>query len=198
MASTVTAAVARPATTAQVGFLARQAANLDVSAFADLYRLYAPQMLRYISSRVTGQQEAEDLTNTIFEKAFGAIGRYEPSPAQFSTWLYTIAQNTIIDHYRKRKLPQVDDAETQLVSVTDPDEGPEANLLADERRQFLYGAVMQLTPEQRQVIGCRFFFNQPVGEVAHMMGKTEGAVKALQFRALEHLRRTLAPEWARS
>ena len=182
----------------EVGSLARQAANLDVSAFGDLYRLYAPQMLRYVSSRVTGTQEAEDLTNTIFEKAFGAIGRYEPSPAQFSTWLYTIAQNTIIDHYRKRRLPQVDDGEAQLFAVTDPDEGPEGNLLADERRRFLYQAVMQLTPEQRQVIGCRFFFNLPVHEVAQMMGKTEGAVKALQFRALERLRRTLASEWARS
>ena len=111
MAPSSTATAARPPTPVEVGSLARQAANLDVSAFADLYRLYAPQLLRYVSSRVTGAQEAEDITNTIFEKAFAAIGRYQPSPAQFSTWLYTIAQNTIIDHYRKRRLPQVDDAE---------------------------------------------------------------------------------------
>ena len=56
-------------------------------------------------SRVSGRQEAEDLTNTVFEKAFAAMGRYEPSPAQFSTWLYTIARNVVIDHYRKRRLP---------------------------------------------------------------------------------------------
>ncbi len=171
---------------------------MDVSAFADLYRLYAPQLLRYVSSRVTGTQEAEDITNSIFEKAFAAIGRYEPSPAQFSTWLFTIAQNTIIDYYRRRRLPQVDDAEGQLFALTDPNEGPEGSLLAHERRRFVYEAVMQLTPEQRQVVGCRFFFNLPVHDVAEMMGKTEGAVKALQFRALERLRRTLAPEWARS
>ena len=198
MASSATATVSRPATSVEVGSLARQAANLDVSAFADLYRLYAPQVLRYVSSRVTGTQEAEDLANTVFEKAFAAIGRYEPSPAQFSTWLYTIAQNTVIDHYRKRRLPQVDDGEAQLFAVIDPDEGPEGNLLAGERRRFLYEAVMRLTPEQRQVIGCRFFFNLPVHEVAQMTGRTEGAVKALQFRALQRLRRMLAPEWARS
>jgi RNA polymerase sigma-70 factor, ECF subfamily len=197
MASLSTASVSRPAS-AEVGSLARQAANLDVSAFADLYRLYSPQMLRFVSSRVSGTQEAEDLTNTIFEKAFAAIGRYEPSPTQFSTWLYTIAQNTVIDHYRKRKLPLVDDAEAQLFSVSDPNDGPEASVLMDERRRFLYDAVMQLTPEQRQVIGCRFFFNLPVCEVAQMMGKTEGAVKALQFRGLQRLRRFLAPEWASS
>ncbi len=198
MAPSSTATAARPPTPVEVGSLARQAANLDVSAFADLYRLYAPQLLRYVSSRVTGTQDAEDITNTIFEKAFAAIGRYQPSPAQFSTWLYTIAQNTIIDHYRKRRLPQVDDAEAQLFAVTDPNEGPEGSLLADERSRFLHQAVMQLTPEQRLVVGCRFFFNLPVRDVAQMMGKTEGAVKVLQFRALERLRRELAPEWARS
>ncbi len=193
-----TTAAARPALPADIGSLARQAADRDVSAFADLYRIYSPQMLRYVSSRVTGTQEAEDLANTVFEKAFAAIGRYQPSPAQFSTWLYTIAQNTIIDYYRKRRLPQVDDAESELFAVTDPGEGPEARLLADERRDVVQQAVMRLTPEQRLVIGCRFYFNLPVQEVANMMGKTEGAVKALQFRALARLRRTLAPEWSRS
>ena len=125
MVYTSTAPALRPAPSADIGSLARQAAGRDVSAFGDLYRIYFPQMLRYVSSRVTGAQEAEDLANTVFEKAFAAIGRYEPSPAQFSTWLYTIAQNTIIDHYRKRRLPQVDDADAELFAVTDPGEGPE-------------------------------------------------------------------------
>ena len=68
--------------------------------------------------------------------------------------------------------------------------------MADERRRDLYHAMMSLTPEQRRVVGCRFFFNLSVREVAAMMGKSEGAVKALQFRALERLRRQLAAEWA--
>jgi RNA polymerase sigma-70 factor (ECF subfamily) len=196
MAASVTASLARPPVSVEVGLLARQAAKRDARAFADLYRLYAPQVMRYVSHRVAGTQEAEDLTNTVFEKAFAAIGRYEPSPAQFSTWLYTIAQNTIIDYYRKRRLPLVDDAEAHLFGVSDPNEGPEDSLLADEHRRSLHRAVMRLTPEQRQVIGCRFFFNLSVHEVAGAMGKSEGAVKALQFRALRQLRRTLTPEWA--
>jgi RNA polymerase sigma-70 factor (ECF subfamily) len=180
----------------EVGLLARQAANADTSAFADLYRIYSSQMLRYMASRVTGHQEAEDLANTVFEKAFAAIGRYQRTPAQFSTWLYTIAHNTVIDYYRKRRLPQVDDPEMELFSVTDPGESPEGSLLADERRDILRQAVLQLTDEQRMVIGCRFYFNLPVHEVAAMMGKSEGAVKALQFRALDRLRRLLAPDVA--
>ena len=198
MVYTSTAPALRPAPPADIGSLARQAAGRDVSAFGDLYRIYFPQMLRYVSSRVTGRGGSGGPGQHRVREGFRAIGRYEPSPAQFSTWLYTIAQNTIIDYYRKRRLPQVDDADSELFAVTDPGEGPEACLLADERRDILQQAVMQLTPEQRLVIGCRFYFNLPVQEVANMMGKTEGAVKALQFRALDRLRRTVAPEWARS
>jgi RNA polymerase sigma-70 factor (ECF subfamily) len=198
MARSSTATLARPATPLEIGHLARQAAACDSSAFADLYRIYAPQMLRYVSSHVPVPEEAEDLTNTIFEKAFAAISRYDPYPAQFSTWLYTIAQNTLIDHYRRKRLPQADDSESLLLTVTDPNEDPEARLIADERRRCLYRAIMQLTPEQRQVLGCRFFFNLPFQEVAQAMGKTEGAVKALQTRALTRLRRQLASDLARS
>lgn len=174
--------------------LAMQASQLDVLAFGGLYRHYFPQILQFVASRVTGYQEAEDLTNAIFEKAYSAIGRYQPSPAQFSTWLYTIARNSIIDHYRKRRLPVQDDAEAEMVAAVDPREDPEASVLGDERRRYLQAALKHLTEEQRQVVGCRFFFNLSIQEVASLMHKTEGAVKALQFRALERLRRQLAPD----
>lgn len=198
MARSSTAALANQAAGDEIGRLAHRASRLDVSAFGDLYRLLSPQILRFVESRVSGRQEAEDLTNTIFEKAFAAMGRYEPSPAQFSTWLYTIAHNTVVDYYRRRRLPGLDEPEADLKAVTDPGEGPEAHVLADEQRRRLYQALLRLTPEQRQVIGCRFFFNLSVNEVAVMMGKTEGAIKALQFRAMEKLREHLAPEWTTS
>ena len=174
--------------------LAVQASQLDITAFSDLYRHYSPQILQFVSARVSGYQEAEDLTNTVFEKAYAAIGRYEPSPAQFSTWLYTIARNSVIDHYRKRRLPIQDDAEAEMLATVDPADDPERLLLEDDRRRSLWAALRQLTDEQRQVIGCRFFFNLSILEVASLMDKTEGAVKALQFRALERLKRQLAPD----
>jgi RNA polymerase sigma-70 factor (ECF subfamily) len=183
-----------PPSTGQVRELAVQASQLDVTAFGDLYRHYFPQILRFVSARVSGYQEAEDLTNTIFEKAYAAIGRYEPSPAQFSTWLYTIARNCVIDHYRKRRLPIQEDAEAEMLATVDPADDPETLLLEDDRRRGLWAALRQLTDEQRQVVGCRFFFNLSILEVATLMDKTEGAVKALQFRALEGLRRQLAPD----
>jgi RNA polymerase sigma-70 factor, ECF subfamily len=183
-------------TAEEIRILARDASHSDVAAFGDLYRLYHPPLLQYVNARVTQRQEAEDLTNAIFEKAFAAIGRYRPSPAQFSTWLYTIARNALIDHYRKRRLPVEPDADQALLQATDPQGGPEEQLVADELRKTLYDAILELTDDQRQVVGCRFFFNLSVHEVAQMLGKTEGAVKALQFRALERLHRKLASEIA--
>ena len=180
----------------EIRILASEASRCDVSAFGDLYGVYHPSLLRYVNARVTQRQEAEDLTNAIFEKAFAAIGRYRPSPAQFSTWLYTIARNSLIDHYRKRRLPIEPDADQELLDAADPRGGPEERLIADEVRRMLYDAIMGLTEDQRQVVGLRFFFNLPVCEVAEILGKTEGAVKALQFRALERLHRRLAPEIA--
>jgi RNA polymerase sigma-70 factor (ECF subfamily) len=182
---------------AEVRLLAQQASQLDTAAFGDLYRLYFPQVFQYVTSRVSGRQEAEDLTNTTFEKAFAAIGRYEPSPALFCTWLHTIARNVVIDHYRKRRIPMEGDANHDFHTVTDPDGDPEARVLADERRGLLREAILELTDEQRQVVGCRFFFNLSVHEVARLMGKSEGAIKALQFRALDRLRRRLAPDRSR-
>jgi RNA polymerase sigma-70 factor, ECF subfamily len=183
-------------TAEEIRILARDASRSDVAAFGDLYRLYHAPLLQYVNARVTQRQEAEDLTNAIFEKAFAAIGRYRPSPAQFSTWLYTIARNALIDHYRKRRLPVEPDADHELLQATDPQGGPEEQLVADELRKLLYDAILELTDDQRQVVGCRFFFNLSVHEVAQMLGKTEGAVKALQFRALERLHRRLASEIA--
>ena len=194
MSGTRTHAREERKTADEIRILAREASQSDIAAFADLYRLYHPALLQYVNTRVRQRQEAEDLTNAVFEKAFAAIGRYQPSPAQFSTWLYTIARNALIDHYRKRRLPLESDVDQEMLQATDPQDGPEEQIVADELRKLLYNAILELTDDQRQVVGCRFFFNLSVHEVALLLGKTEGAVKALQFRALERLHRKLAAE----
>jgi len=194
MSGTRTHAREERKTADEIRILAREASQSDIAAFADLYRLYHPALLQYVNTRVRQRQEAEDLTNAVFEKAFAAIGRYQPSPAQFSTWLYTIARNALIDHYSKRRLPLESDVDQEMLQATDPQDGPEEQIVADELRKLLYNAILELTDDQRQVVGCRFFFNLSVHEVAQLLGKTEGAVKALQFRALERLHRKLAAE----
>jgi RNA polymerase sigma-70 factor, ECF subfamily len=171
--------------------IAVRASHRDPSAFTYLYRFYFSQVFTFINFRVTRREDAEDLTNTVFEKALAAIDRYQPKPAQFSTWLYTIAKNCIIDHYRKRRLPVDDEAETIVVPATDLSCDPEACVLLDERKRTLREALLELTPDQREVIECRFFFELSIQETALAMNRTEGAVKALQFRALENLHRLL-------
>lgn len=177
-----------------IKLIAVRASNNDPEAFSHLYRMYFSQVFTFINFRVSSREDAEDLTNAVFEKALRAIDRYRPKPAQFSTWLYTIAKNCIIDHYRRRRLPLDMETEAEVVACTDVSSDPVACVLSDERKRTLREALLALTPDQREVIECRFFFELSIIETAEATGKTEGAVKALQFRALEGLYRLLTED----
>ncbi|GAB4248631.1 MAG: sigma-70 family RNA polymerase sigma factor [Thermoleophilia bacterium] len=178
----------------EIKTIAVKASRNDPEAFTYLYRLYFSQVFTFINFRVSNREDAEDLANTVFEKALSAIDRYRPKPAQFSTWLYTIAKNCIIDHYRKRRLPMDDEAEAAGVPADDCHTDPEKSVLLEERKRTLREALTELTDEQREVVECRFFFELSILETAELMGKTEGAVKALQFRALDNLHRLLTED----
>lgn len=178
----------------EIKAIAGLAARHDTEAFGRLYRLYFSQVFTFISFRISNREDAEDLANTVFEKALAAIGRYEPKPAQFSTWLYTIAKNCIIDHYRKRKVPIDADVEPEKAAGIDLSADPVRKVLLDERKRTLREALRELTSDQREVVECRFFFELSIQETAAAMMRTEGAVKALQFRALDNLHRFLTED----
>ncbi len=184
----------REVTETAIKLIAVKASRNDPDAFTYLYRLYFSQVFTFINFRISNREDAEDLANTVFEKALGAIDRYRPKPAQFSTWLYTIAKNCIIDYYRKRRLPVDDEAEAAALPMNDPTSDPEAQVLLEECKRTLREALKELTTDQREVIECRFFFELSIIETALLMGKTEGAVKALQFRALDNLHQLLTEE----
>ena len=184
----------REITEEDVKLIAVKASNNDPHAFSHLYRLYFSQVFTFINFRVSNREDAEDLTNAVFEKALGAIERYQPKPAQFSTWLYTIAKNCIIDHYRKRRLPVDTEAEASVVPSTDRHTDPISRVLQEERKRTLREALLALTHDQREVVECRFFFELSIQETAEATGKTEGAVKALQFRALDGLQKLLTED----
>jgi RNA polymerase sigma-70 factor (ECF subfamily) len=184
----------RPVTEGEIKTLALKASRNDPVAFTSLYRLYFSQVFTFINFRVSCREDAEDLANTVFEKALGAIDRYRPKPAQFSTWLYTIAKNCIIDHYRKRRLPVDAEADATVVPTFDLSSDPETHMLMEERKRTLREALEGLTSDQREVVECRFFFELSIQETALLMSKTEGAVKALQFRALENLQHLLTED----
>jgi RNA polymerase sigma-70 factor, ECF subfamily len=171
--------------------LAERASMHDQEAFAELYNAYVEKIYKYIYYKVGNAPDAEDLCEQVFLKAWEAIGRYKWFGYPFSSWLYKLAHNLVVDHYRTRRDQlQLNDA------IFTPDEHAETE-------QILYSAVeateirkamAQLTPEQRQVIGLKFLEGYKNAEIAEMLRKKEGAIRALQYRALRSLQAILEAE----
>ena len=135
--------------------------------------------------------DAEDLTSEVFTRAFANIHRYRWQGKSFLAWLYTIARNAVTDRRRRdRPTMDLDDAFGIM------EEGPTAHERAvhGEAVDALRGAVKHLTTEQQEVIVLRFVENLSSRQVAQVLGKNEGAIRALQFRALGRLRKLLQPQ----
>jgi RNA polymerase sigma-70 factor, ECF subfamily len=169
-----------------------RAAQCDSAALGALYDQYADKIYNYIYHRVGQAELAEDLTGQVFMRMIEAIQTGQVWRTSFSGWLYRIAHNLVIDHYRRRQratLVELDDAEPVQAGQGDP--VAETELALD--RQRLRSALSSLTEEQAQVITLRFLQELSIAEVADVMDKTEGAIKALQYRAVLALRRVMAP-----
>lgn len=164
--------------------LAERAARRDRAAFDKLYGLYSTKIYRYIYYRSGRTDEAEDLTAQVFLKAWEAIPNYRWEGYPFSTWLYRIAHNRVIDYYRTHHetLP-IEAAYAQHTNV-DPFEAAERVFISNSIRT----AVQRLTRDQRRVITLRFLDGYSTSEVAAIMGKEVDAVRALQHRAMHALR----------
>ncbi len=169
--------------------LIRRAQALEPGALAEIYDRFFDAIYRYLYLRVGHRADAEDLTEQVFLKMLDAIPGYRSRGVPFSTWLYRIAHNLVIDRFRRRS--------RQAVELSDQlqDRGlhsdPEAMLQSSEVRQELYAAIRQLTDEQRQVIILRFIENLEVQQVAQIMKRRPGAIHAMQHRALASLHRIL-------
>ncbi len=159
-----------------------EAAQKDPSRFAELYEQNFERVYAYVARRVGSRDEAEDLTSDIFHQALANLGRFEWRGVPFAAWLLRIAANTIADHRgrtaRERANPLQDD----------PGELGEVDLEGIERRAALFRQVKSLPADQRRVIEMRFAEEKSIREIAQELRRTEGAVKQLQFRALERMR----------
>jgi RNA polymerase sigma-70 factor (ECF subfamily) len=156
----------------------------DAEAFGHLYETYLDRIYRYIYFRVTDEQTAEDLISQVFTKAWENLDRYQPSGRPFIAWLYTIAHNTVIDHYRTRKDTVAIENTLSLASDSpSPDEQVELHFEADHLRS----ALQTLTSEQQQVVVLKFIAGMTTDEIAAQLQKSAGAVRALQMRALQAL-----------
>jgi len=168
-----------------------RARNGDRDAFAELYDRHVDSVYRYLLYRVREASDAEDLTSEVFTRAFANIHRYRWQGKSFLAWLYTIARNAVTDR-RRRDRPTVDLDDAFGLA----EDGPTAHERAvhGEAVDALRGAVRHLTTEQQEVIVLRFVENLSSRQVAQVLGKNEGAIRALQFRALGRLRKLLHPQ----
>ena len=160
----------------------------DAWAFGSLFDHYHLPIYRYIASRVHRPSDAEDLTQLVFVKALEALPRYEARGIPFGGWLFRLARNTVIDHVRTRR-EHVDLDAAAVHAGTDA--GPDEVTVARQELDEVAVALATLTDEQRDAIALRFFAGLSAREAAEVMGKQEGTVRGLQFRAIAALRRQL-------
>lgn len=162
----------------------------DAEAIGRLYDQHQAEIFRYLWARVGERALAEDLTGEVFMRMLTGLPRYRPSAAPFRAWLYQIARNLLIDHYRKTgKHTMISLQQAESVG----DGAPDLTTMLDQRLTMkrIHQALAQLDESQREVVTLRFLSGLSLQEVAQTMGKTENAVKALQHRGLAALRQTL-------
>jgi RNA polymerase sigma-70 factor (ECF subfamily) len=161
---------------------------MERDAISALYRQHVQAIYRYTYYRVGDAQTAEDLTAEVFVRAIEGLPHYEPRGVPFAAWLYRIAQARVADHFRR---------EQRTTTVTFEEDWPLGeDSVSIEVEQSIYrkelqAVIRQLTPDQQHVIILKFVEGLSNAEVAQILGKTEGAVKALQHRALRALHRLI-------
>jgi RNA polymerase sigma-70 factor (ECF subfamily) len=170
--------------------LAIEAAQKDPAHFAVLYEENFERVYAYVSRRLRDRAEAEDLTSEVFHQALANLSRFEWRGVPFAAWLFKIAANAIIDRAKRNakelELPASLDVSTE-VSAQEFE-------VEIEQRARLFKLVDGLPADQRRVIEMRFADEKSIREIAAELGRSEGAIKQLQFRALEKLRAQLRDE----
>ncbi len=175
--------------------LVRRAQHKDQDAFAQLYETYFDKIYRYIALKTGNQTEAEDMTQQVFLKAMKSISSFKWQGVPFSSWLFRIAHNEVVDYIRKRvKTSTVPLEETWAAHSGEECDAPEDIVQRNLDIEQLAGAVKKLTRAQEEVITMRFAGGLSLAEVALATGKSINAVKALQHSAVLALRRIMLVE----
>ncbi|HVW82016.1 MAG TPA: sigma-70 family RNA polymerase sigma factor [Mycobacteriales bacterium] len=177
---------------ARVMAAVKAAQDGDGEAFGQLYDAYADLVHRYISYRVNNHALAEDLTSETFLRALRRISSFTWQGRDFGAWLVTIARNLIADHYKSSR-HKLEHSTADLIEAgaERQEDGPENEVLAGITNDALLAAVRRLGHDQQECIVLRFLQGLSVAETAAILGKNEGAVKALQYRAVKALGRLL-------
>jgi RNA polymerase sigma-70 factor, ECF subfamily len=161
-----------------------EAAKADPARFADLYEIHFERVYAFVVGRVRMRQDAEDLTAEVFRKALQDLPRFEWRGAPFAAWLLRIAANAIADRWQRV---------AREPGELPPDPADETAAEVIERRALLFQLVDALPHDQRQVVIARFVEQKSIRDIAQDLSRSPGAVKQLQFRALQSLRARVHP-----
>ena len=171
----------------------------DQKAFSELMILYWPSIENFFSLKLLSKEDVEDLSIATFSKAFDKIKSYNSSFA-FSTWIQTIATNTLIDFFRKnnKKTISIDeekkDEEKSVLEIVDHNLNPELNLIQKQKNKHIFSLVQQLKPHYRELIILRYLDELSYAEIAEKLNMPLGSVKAKLFRARDLLLQILKPQ----
>ena len=166
----------------------------DRAALEELYLLHFDRIYSYLHMTVGNRHDAEDLTTQTFLKMLESIGKFRWQAAPFSAWLFRIAHNLSMDHFRARRRWQPEEEVPEVPGEEEP--SAELQAMQSIGRQSMLELIDDLSPEQQQVLTLKFVFNLPNAEVAAILDKTEGAIKSLQHRALVSLQKQIARQEA--
>jgi RNA polymerase sigma-70 factor (ECF subfamily) len=173
---------------ASIDALARAATAGDVEAVGRLYDALLGPIYRYVAVRLRRREDAEDVTQLVFERIVTALPRYRHNGKPFAAWAFRIARNAVIDHQRRLRPTE------QLGTVAEPRDAleVEARSLLEEEIRELRSAMARLTPDQREALALRYAAGLSAEEAAQVMGRRAGTIRGLTFRAIESLRRLMS------
>src|SRR6266849_2458208 len=184
MADEATQATARSDkdSTTYIRRLVEGAQQGDRAALEELYLIYFDRIYSYLHMSVGNRHDAEDLTTQTFLKMLESIAKFRFQAAPFSAWLFRIAHNLAMDHFRASRRLQLEEEVPEPLGGEEP--SAEAAAMQSLGRQSMLELIEDLSQDQKQVLTLKFVFNLKNAEVATILGKTEGAIKSLQHRAL--------------
>ncbi|HSH03738.1 MAG TPA: sigma-70 family RNA polymerase sigma factor [Anaerolineae bacterium] len=163
-------------------------AKVDVDAFGEIYLRYYDRMYNYVYYRTSNHNDAEDIVERVFERAFKHIGRYENKGYPFSAWLYRIARNLVANWHRdnsRRTILSLDDITRWQVDPRDP---PDIATELLEHRELLLEAIQRLPADRQELLILKFVEHESNANIGQIMGRSEGAIKSLYHRTLRALR----------
>jgi RNA polymerase sigma-70 factor (ECF subfamily) len=184
-----TTATARPESTERIRDLVERAQMGDRDALEELYLIHFDRIYSYLHVTVGNRHDAEDLTTQTFLRMLESIRRFRFGKAPFSAWLFRIAHNLAMDHFRAGRRWQPEAEVPEQPGEEEP--SAEIGALQSIGQQSMLEMIEQLSPEQQQVLTLKFVFNFANADVATVLGKSEGAIKSLQHRALVSLQKQL-------